>query len=563
MKAHEITVRSLFKGNVRLEVPAFQRRFAWREREFSRLWDDIENLIKGEQSRHFMGTVVVSPEKQSHKFTVIDGQQRLATFSIIFSVLRDLAPDYKAKSFSFQSALKSVNIQKFVPSTWDREAFNHLIDADTTPLLLKTRHRNYWIGRDYFYNKIKSYIDTDKGQRPATFRAIRDAVCERLFVIRILLDSKDDAQSIFETINYTGVPLTAADLARNYALGRVKAKDEQERLHRDYWKKMELNLQESIDSEGAKKQKAQLHKVLPDFLRTVLTVENEKYISFSHLYPELRLFFKKGNIENTLERLVDDSELFRNFLNPEHEKRSTLRKGLQRFLELDMTTHYPILLVIFRAYNQNHITAKDVCKAMAYIESFVVRRSFNSKVSRDLNLVFAQVARDIARHQKFNSLSDILRKSLAAKKWPNDKDFKANFQSTPIYANARQIARFALKSIEEHKSNNFREKVTNKTIQIDHIFPQQPGIGWGKSNLSELKKNLHVMGNLTLTAYNQHYSNRSFKEKVGGKNGLRRSPYWLNKTLRNVKDWGPKEINKRSDRLLRVALLLWPGPRSK
>jgi hypothetical protein len=210
--------------------------------------------------------------------------------------------------------------------------------------------------------------------------------------------------------------LTAADLARNYALGRVKAKGEQERLNRDYWQKMEVNLQESIDSEGARKQKAQFHKVLPDFLRTVLTVENEKYISFSHLYPELRLFFKKGNIEDTLERLVNDSKLFRNFLNPEHEKYSTLRKGLQRFLELDMTTHYPILLVIFRAYNQSHITAKDVSKAMAYIESFVVRRSFNSKVSRDLNLVFAQVARDIARHQKSNSLSDILRKSLAAKK---------------------------------------------------------------------------------------------------------------------------------------------------
>jgi hypothetical protein len=72
----------------------------------------------------------------------------------------------------------------------------------------------------------------------------------------------------------------------------------------------------------------------------------------------------------------------------------------------------------------------------------------------------------------------------------------------------------------------------------------------------------HVAGNPTLTAYNQHYGNRGFNEKIGGRNGLRKSPHWLNKALRNVKDWGYQEINRRGRRLLRVALRLWPGPRS-
>jgi len=561
MKAHEISVRGLFKGAVRFAVPAFQRRYAWRDREFSRLWQDIRDLVEGEQSRHFMGTVVVAPGRHSHQFTVIDGQQRLGTFSIIFSVLRDLAQAYRSKSHSFHAGLTANAVPKFLPSIQDRDAFHLLVD--NPHLLLKIRHRNVWTGRDFFYREIESYIETGKGQRPATFRSIRDAVLDKLFVVRISLDSRDDAQSIFETINYTGVPLTAADLARNFALSRAKGSAEQERLNRDYWQVIERTLQESVDSNGPSKRKAQLQKVLPDFLRAVLTVELGRYISFSHLYPELRAFFKNGDIETTLARLVDYAALFRNFLNPEHEKRLILREGLQRFLDLDMTTHYPILLVMFQAYVQKRITAKDVRKAMAYIESFVVRRAFNSKVSRDLNLVFAQVVGDIAQHRKSKSLSDVLRKSLAAKKWPSDLDFKANFQSTPIYANAREIARFALVSIERNKSANSREKVTNKTVQIDHIFPQQPGAGWKKSNLSELKKHLHVIGNLTLTAYNQHYSNKGFKEKVGGPNGLRKSPYWLNSTLRNVKDWNSEQINRRGRRLLQVALHLWPGPGSK
>jgi hypothetical protein len=217
----------------------------------------------------------------------------------------------------------------------------------------------------------------------------------------------------------------------------------------------------------------------------VLTVEQGKYVSFAHLYPELKTFFRNGDIEKILKKLVEYSTLFCKFLNPRHEERPTLREGLRRFQSLGMTTHYPILLVIFQAYLQKRISAKDVSKAMASIESFIVRRAYNSKVSRDLNLVFAQVTGDIAQHKNSKSLSDVLRKSLARKKWPNDQDFKANFQSTPIYSNAPRIARFALESIEVQKSTNIREKETNEKVQIDHIFPQQPGTGWG-NNLSDL-----------------------------------------------------------------------------
>lgn len=558
MKAHEVSLAKLLKGGVSFQVPPFQRRYAWRLREFERLWEDIGRVISGEQKRHFMGTVVLEPDRRPKQFAVIDGQQRLGTFSVILTVLRELSRQYgKEYQRTLHVALFAGGAPRFVPALRDREAFDYLIASPG--ILKKVRHRSVWACHDFFSREIFNYIETEKGQKPRLFRDVLNAVLHNLVFVRIQLTSDDDAQGIFETINYVGVPLTAADLARNFVLSRARRGHEQERLNKEYWERIEDALQESIDDERANARKTHLQKVLPEFLRAVLIVENGKYISFSDLYRELRLFFGKGSLEDKLELTLNHARVFRNFLNPDHEPRVKVGEQLRRFINLRMTTHYPVLLVLYRAYRHKRIGAEDLLRAMKFIESFVVRRAFNSKVSRDLNLVFARVTGELKKHGRSSKLSEILRSSLSKARWPTDRDFKDNFVSTPIYSNAPAIARFALISIE-HFNSNAREKVTDKTAQIDHVFPQQPGSGWRHGNLAELKKNLHVIGNLTLTAYNQHYSNKSFQAKMRGPNGLRRSPYWLNKTMARVKDWTAEDINKRGKRLLRHAMKIWPGP---
>ncbi|MBI4291289.1 MAG: DUF262 domain-containing protein [Betaproteobacteria bacterium] len=557
MEAHEVTLGELLKGGVSFQVPPFQRRYAWRQREFERLWDDIARVIAGEQKRHFMGTVVLEPERRANQFAIIDGQQRLGTFTVILKVLRELSDQYGQDSRrTLHAALFANGNPRFVPSLHDQDAFNLLLASPA--LLKKVRHKNVWACHDYFARELSNYIETEKGQKPRLFRDVLDAVLNNLIFVRLCLTSEDDAQGIFETINYVGVPLTAADLARNFVLSRARRGLEQERLNQEYWQKIEDALEEGIDDERANVRRAQLQKILPEFLRAILIVENGKYISFSDLYRALRVFFGKGSIEDNLQLTLNHARVFRNFLNPNHEQRIKVREQLRRFINLRMTTHYPLLLIVYRAYRAKRIGAEDLLRAMKFIESFVVRRAFNAKVSRDLNLVFARITGELKKHARSKNVSAMLRIALSKARWPRDREFRENFVSSPIYANAPAIARFTLISIENLNSNA-KEKVTDKTVQIDHVFPQQPGSGW-HGNLAELKKNLHAIGNLTLTAYNQHYSNKSFKGKMVGPNGLRRSPYWLNKTMARKKEWTADAINKRGKLLLTQGMKLWPGP---
>ncbi|HPC38761.1 MAG TPA: DUF262 domain-containing protein [Exilispira sp.] len=70
-------------GNSKIyKVPRFQRSYSWDESNWEDLWFDILALKDNIESTHYLGTIVLQTE-DNKTFTIIDGQQRLATLSII------------------------------------------------------------------------------------------------------------------------------------------------------------------------------------------------------------------------------------------------------------------------------------------------------------------------------------------------------------------------------------------------------------------------------------------------------------------------------------------------
>ena len=557
MKVYERTFADLLKPKKTFVIPAFQRRYAWKANNFSQLWDDIRQVLDGARTRHFMGTVVFEPDGSD--FSVIDGQQRLLTFTIILKVLHDLSREFASDRTKEIHRRLTGNPRGLIrPSLHDGEAINFLFENPT--LLKKSAHATVKGCYDFFRKEISDYITGVKGQKPTHFAKIYGAVINKMVFVEIVLTDQDDTHAIFETINYAGVPLTAADLARNFVLGRAKRGEEQNRLNKEYWQPLENTLTEGLSGNTRIARRAELQKVLPEFLRTVLVLEKKKYIGSNNLFRELRLYFRDGSVEAKLQTLAEYAVEYKKFLRPSLEIRSRLQARLSHLLELRMTTYNPVLLVLFRTNANGGLKTTDLELAIQCIESFIVRRAFNSKVSRDLPKVFARVAIALRSETRDDRLLNSLRQFLAKEKWPSDEEFRPCFLSTPIYATARETARFALISLERHRPAA-NERVLNSTIQIEHVFPQgAKAPDWDEHAMPELKKRLHVMGNLTLTANNAKYSNHSFRAKCNGKDGYKRSPYWLTKTLTKHKAWSDKEIDRRSEHLLKVALQIWPGP---
>jgi predicted transport protein len=111
---------------------------------------------------------------------------------------------------------------------------------------------------------------------------------------------------------------------------------------------------------------------------------------------------------------------------------------------------------------------------------------------------------------------------------------------------------------------NKKEIVRVDEYTIEHLLPQNPDLNddWksalGADYADIQAQYLHTVGNLTLTAYNSQYSDKSFAIKRDMPEiGLRHSPLFLNQGLGEVEDWNEVEILERAKRLGKRALTVW------
>ena len=78
----------MLRGN-RLRVPVNQREYKWSSENVVDMLQDLANAMKAGRESYFMGTIVMT-RFSDEEWEVADGQQRLATTTIILCVIRDI-----------------------------------------------------------------------------------------------------------------------------------------------------------------------------------------------------------------------------------------------------------------------------------------------------------------------------------------------------------------------------------------------------------------------------------------------------------------------------------------
>ena len=71
-----------------LAVPFYQRSYAWEDKHVLDLFSDIQTAIHNNENEYFLGTIVTT-KCNTLMPEVVDGQQRLATVTILLSAIRD------------------------------------------------------------------------------------------------------------------------------------------------------------------------------------------------------------------------------------------------------------------------------------------------------------------------------------------------------------------------------------------------------------------------------------------------------------------------------------------
>ena len=202
------------KGTV--VVPQFQRGYSWGKKQVEAFWEDIvrfrkESSVKGGPDRYFLGPIVVMQHDDENEITyILDGQQRLATATILFSVLRDLGYSLQtSEAVSFADDVQNHLITKedygycLQLGVLDREFFQEAIQKKQ-PTHQKPKiksHRNIVKAREILLSSIKSILPSDPSASVKALSSLRTVVRRDLIMASIPVRSQRDAFRIFETLN--------------------------------------------------------------------------------------------------------------------------------------------------------------------------------------------------------------------------------------------------------------------------------------------------------------------------------------------------------------------------
>lgn len=228
----------LGKPGTRYLIPVFQRVYSWDRMQCEQLWNDMMKTDSGADG-HFTGTFIYRPEtERAHggsdaatecaEVSLIDGQQRLTTLTLMLVALRDAmrdAGDAARANQIDETYLHCVtDTSKLVLSDADAPTMAHLVDGvpapgedDLSQLLVE--------GYELFKEKVEeSSVDAD-----AVIKGL-----DSLRVVAVELEEDDAPQQVFESLNAKGRPLSTIDLLRNVIMAKYGA-TEQRRLFDVYW----------------------------------------------------------------------------------------------------------------------------------------------------------------------------------------------------------------------------------------------------------------------------------------------------------------------------------------
>lgn len=100
------------------KVPLYQRSYSWGKQQVDDFWQDMMRAIK-EDTQYFLGTLVFSSADESRVISVIDGQQRLATTTILLAAMRD---EWRSRGETKMEAAYSAYISPTDPEDYEEKA---------------------------------------------------------------------------------------------------------------------------------------------------------------------------------------------------------------------------------------------------------------------------------------------------------------------------------------------------------------------------------------------------------------------------------------------------------
>ena len=547
-------------GNGRsYRVPPYQRDYSWSEDQWEDLWNDITDLGSRPEDRHYLGALVVEG-RSDREFLVIDGQQRLATLSLlalaVIARLRALADDGVDPDANRERGKELRN--RFVgekdPASLIESSRLYLNETDNpfyqdylvplreplNPRGLPKSNRLLWKCFRYFVGKIDS-LEALRGDGRAVAGLLSETMARQLLFILITVDDELNAYTVFETLNSRRLELTTTDLLKNYLFSRIAVPADLEALQRR-WRSLVATVDQAR---------------FPEFLRHHLLCELPQVRS-QRVFKLVRERTRTPrDVFELLAALEERAELFAAVSDPNHDYWTDLPDAKEYIRDLNLFRVRQAMPLLFTAWES--LSGSDFVRVLKLVSVI----SFRYTVVSGLN----PNALEAVYHRAAKAVTDGSARTPAAvfehlePIYVDDERTRQNFALLAVRTRGqrRKLAKYVLARLEQDAAGGRACDPETDPGSIEHILPENPADAWRETFPAERwEAFVYRLGNLTLLepAANRSVGNGDYPGKL---DAYRRSGYAL---ARQVPEMAPEAwtlalVEERQRRLAERAVHLW------
>jgi len=542
-----LAVETMLKDGKIYAVPIFQRSYSWEREHISDFWLDLADLTSAERKEdyYFIGSMVFIPHEEKNKIKILDGQQRFATILLFLSALRDIlkqsiitdasvwVDDIDRIIYTRDTPSRAKN-PKLILNREDRIFFEDVTVRGNITECKYHSHELIKNAYNFFKEEITKNIAKDKEK---FIESILDVIMHRLLMIKIDIDSDENANMLFETLNDRGLELSVADLAKNYIFSMAGANLESVV---QLWKEM-------VDEVGD-------HNV-SQFLRH-FWLSSFGLVRKEELYKKLKNEVKKDKVKDFMQQLSEEATIYANLNNPSHEfwEDPDIENMIGDLNTLKVEQVYILLLALYgKFYGDKNLFER----LLRILINFVFR--YNTVCGLDpkhLESEYSKFAIAV-RKGKINK-TEIIKK--LEKLSPAKEQFIASFKDMEV--KNKKVAKYILLSLNNYlleEEGKKELKVNMNEVNLEHIIPLHPDEEWKeffKENNIEKEKLIYRLGNTTILSkeYNKKIANKFFDKK---KEMYKKSKLPLNKLLQEFTKFGHDEVERRQKQMGEIAEELW------
>lgn len=528
-------------------VPEYQRPYVWNKDNVLELLEDLwTSFSLGKNDEYFVGSLVLRKLNESeiqNEYEVLDGQQRLTTFSLILNSLKILFNNDEELVKTLSDLL--YQRKNHYTNTPERQRIIFKIRGDSNEFLsrfIKDNNINTNMREDISIKNMKEAVEVineffkDKIEKDGEER-VKDFIAyllNKVVLIYVSTDSFEDAFRLFTILNNRGIPLTNADILKAINVGKIESIEDRN-IADGYATKWEI-IHNYFENNFER---------FLEYIRTILVKDKANKTLLEEFEERI---YKKGLLskgKNTIDTINEYFFIYKKIIDfTENEELSNAYKNLIIIMleGISSTDWIPPLLQFYKKFGTEYIFSFLKKLEFNFMGSWIIGETPTKKRENVYKILKsidnAKKVEDVLQNANVFSvnveeLKDILKEDICGE----------------------QFTKYLLLRYEYQKQDNSTLISEYKHISIEHILPQKPkeDSEWKKLfTEQEIEEYKNKLGNLVLLnrRKNSSLSNLDFNEKKNKYfQGLISTFPSINYIMQK-KQWTKEDIKERTEDMI-------------